>query len=81
MTEGRLKTESRNQECLTIIKREVTSNDLSKRRVRPRTHSVVGGRGLAALLLPNSIFLIAGTGYITNISVCIKCQSNVDIFC
>ena len=45
MTEGRLETESRCQECLAIIKGEVTSNNLSKRRVRTRTHGVVGGRG------------------------------------
>lgn len=55
MTEGRLETESRSQECLTIIKREVTSNDLSKRRVRTRTHGVVGGRGLVAPLLPDLV--------------------------
>lgn len=48
MTEGRLETESRCQECLAIIKGEVTSNNLSKRRVRTRTHGVVGGRGLVA---------------------------------
>ena len=37
MTEGRLETESRCRECLAIIKGEVTSNNLSKRRVRTRT--------------------------------------------
>ena len=45
MTEGRVETESRCQECLAIIKGEVTSNNLSKCRVRTRTHGVVGGRG------------------------------------
>ena len=52
MTEGRLETESRCQECLAIIKGEVTSNNLSKRRVRTRTHGVVGGRGLVAPSYP-----------------------------
>ena len=52
MTEGRLETESRCQECLAIIKGEITSNDLSKRRVRIRTHGVVGGRGLVAPSYP-----------------------------
>lgn len=46
MTEGKLETESRCQKCSAIIKGETTSNDLSKRRVRFRTHGVVGGRGL-----------------------------------
>ena len=52
MTEGRLETESRRRECLAIIKGEVTSNNLSKRRVRTRTHGVVGGRGLVAPSYP-----------------------------
>ena len=52
MTEGRVETESRCQECLAIIKGEITSNDLSKRRVRSRTHGVVGGRGLVAPSYP-----------------------------
>lgn len=52
MTEGRLETESRSRECLAIIKGEVTSNNLSKRRVRTRTHGVVGGRGLVAPSYP-----------------------------
>ena len=52
MTEGRLETESRCRECLAIIKGEVTSNNLSKRRVRTRTHGVVGGRGLVAPSYP-----------------------------
>ena len=52
MTEGRLETESRCQECLAIIKGEVTSNNLSKRRVRTRTHGVVGGRGLVTPSYP-----------------------------
>ena len=52
MTEGRLETESRCQECLAIIKGEVTGNNLSKRRVRTRTHGVVGGRGLVAPSYP-----------------------------
>lgn len=52
MTDGRLETESRCQECLAIIKGEVTSNNLSKRRVRIRTHGVVGGRGLVAPSYP-----------------------------
>ena len=59
MTEGRLETESRCRECLAIIKGEVTSNNLSKRRVRIRTHGVVGGRGLVA---PSYPILVAGTG-------------------
>lgn len=54
MTEGRLETESRCRECLAIIKGEVTSNNLSKRRVRTRTHGVVGGRGLVAPSYPIS---------------------------
>ena len=54
MTEGRLETESRCQECLAINKGEITSNDLSKRRVRIRTHGVVGGRGLVAPSYPIS---------------------------
>ena len=52
MAEGRLETESRCQECLAIIKGEITSNNLSKRRVRTRTHGVVGGRGLVAPSYP-----------------------------
>ena len=52
MTEGRLETESRCRECLAVIKGEVTSNNLSKRRVRTRTHGVVGGRGLVAPSYP-----------------------------
>jgi len=52
MTEGRLETESRCRECLAIIKGEVISNNLSKRRVRTRTHGVVGGRGLVAPSYP-----------------------------
>lgn len=52
MTEGRLETESRCRECLAIIKGEVTSNNLSKRRVRTRTHGVVGGRGLVTPSYP-----------------------------
>ena len=52
MTEGGLETESRCRECLAIIKGEVTSNNLSKRRVRTRTHGVVGGRGLVAPSYP-----------------------------
>ena len=54
MTEGRLETESRCRECLAIIKGEVISNNLSKRRVRTRTHGVVGGRGLVAPSYPIS---------------------------
>ena len=52
MTEGRVETESRCQECLAIIKGEVISNNLSKRRVRTRTHGVVGGRGGVAPSYP-----------------------------
>ena len=55
MTEGRLETESRCRECLAIIKGEVTSNNLSKRRVRTRTHGVVGGTGVSHPLLPDFI--------------------------
>ena len=58
MTEGRLETESRCQECLAIIKGEVTSNNLSKRRVRTRTHGVVGGRGLVAPSYPISDLML-----------------------
>ena len=57
MTEGRVETESRCQECLAIIKGEITSNDLSKRRVRSRTHGVVGGRGLVAPSYPISSYV------------------------
>lgn len=58
MTEGRLETENRCRECLAIIIGEVTSNnDLSKRRVRTRTHGVVGGRGLVAPSYPIEIIL------------------------
>ena len=63
MTEGRLETESRCQECLAIIKGEVTSNNLSKRRVRTRTHGVVGGRGLVAPSYPiydSVVLLLSG---------------------
>ena len=59
MTEGRLETESRCQECLAIIKGEVTSNNLSKRRVRTRTHGVVGGRGLVAPSYPIKLWFCA----------------------
>lgn len=53
MTEGRLETDSRSQECLAIIKREVTSNNLSKRRVRVRTHGLLwGGRRLVTASYP-----------------------------
>ena len=55
MTEGRLETESRRRECLAIIKGEVTSNNLSKRRVRTRTHGVVVGRGLVAPSYPIAV--------------------------
>lgn len=59
MTEGRLETESRCRECLAIIKGEVTSNNLSKRRVRTRTHGVVGGRGLVTPSYPITVHFIA----------------------
>lgn len=52
MTEGRLEVESKSQECLVIIKREVTSNILPKRRVPSSTHGVVGGRRLATASYP-----------------------------
>ena len=52
MTEGRLEVESKSQECLVIIKREVTSNNLPKRRVPSSTHGVVGGRRLATASYP-----------------------------
>lgn len=52
MTEGRLEVESKSQECLVIIKREVTSNILPKRRVPSGTHGVVGGRRLATASYP-----------------------------
>lgn len=54
MTEGRLEVESKSQECLVIIKREVTSNNLPKRRVLSSTHGVVGGRRLATASYPIS---------------------------
>ena len=54
MTEGRLEVESKSQECLVIIKREVTSNNLPKRRVPSGTHGVVGGRRLATASYPIS---------------------------
>ena len=60
MTDGRLEVESKSQECLVIIKREVTSNNLPKRRVLSSTHGVVGGRRLATASYPiilNSINL------------------------
>ena len=72
MTDGRLEVESKSQECLVIIKREVTSNNLPKRRVLSSTHGVVGGRRLATasypieerfshfvLFLPESGFLVS----------------------
>ena len=52
MTEGRLETESRGRECLAVIKGEIANNNLSKRRVRTRTHGVVGGRRLATASYP-----------------------------
>ena len=58
MTEGRLEVESKSQECLVIIKREVTSNNLPKRRVLSSTHGVVGGRRLVTAsysICPKSI--------------------------
>ena len=54
MTDGRLEVESKSQECLVIIKREVTSNNLPKRRVLSSTHGVVGGRRLATASYPIS---------------------------
>lgn len=59
MTDGRLEVESKSQECLVIIKREVTSNNLPKRRVLSSTHGVVGGRRLATAsypICPKSLF-------------------------
>ena len=56
MTEDRLEVESKSQECLVIIKREVTSNDLLKRRVPSSTHGVVGGRRLATASYPIMLF-------------------------
>ena len=44
MTEGRLEVESKSQECLVIIKREFTSNNLPNRRVPNGTHGGVRGR-------------------------------------
>lgn len=55
MTDGRLEVESKSQECLVIIKREVTSNNLPKRRVLSSTHGVVGGRRLATASYPISV--------------------------
>lgn len=54
MTDGRLEVENKSQECLVIIKREVTSNNLPKRRVLSSTHGVVGGRRLATASYPIS---------------------------
>ena len=58
MTEGRLEVESKSQECLVIIKREVTSNNLPKRRVLSSTHGVVGGRRLVTASYPIYCFCI-----------------------
>ena len=69
MTEGRLETESRCRECLAIIKGEVTSNNLSKRRVRTRTHGVVGGRGLVT---PSYPIISTGGGFAVRISYTAK---------
>lgn len=55
MTDGRLEVESKSQECLVIIKREVTSNNLPKRRVLSSTHGVVGGRRLVTASYPISL--------------------------
>lgn len=52
MTEGRLEVESKSQECLVIVKREVTNNNLPKRRVLSSTHGVVGGRRLVTASYP-----------------------------
>lgn len=52
MTEGRLEVESKSQECLVILKRGFTSNNLPKRRVLSSTHGVVGGRRLATASYP-----------------------------
>ena len=62
MTDGRLEVESKSQECLVIIKREVTSNNLPKRRVLSSTHGVVGGRRLVTASYPivMGIFRSAG---------------------
>lgn len=57
MTEGRLEVESKSQECLVTIKREVTSNNLPKRRVPSSTHGVVGGRRSATACYPIKIEL------------------------
>ena len=54
MTEGRLEVESKSQECLVIIKREFTSNNLPKRRVLSSMHGVVGGRRLVTASYPIS---------------------------
>ena len=59
MTEGRLEVESKSQECLVIIKREVTSNNLPKRRVLSSTHGVVGGRRLVTASYPICYSFIA----------------------
>ena len=78
MTEGGLETESRCRECLAIIKGEVTSNNLSKRRVRTRTHGVVGGRGLVAPSYPIGIGCKIPDGIcITNAKPVIKAEKNI----
>ena len=64
MTEGRLETESRGRECLAVIKGEIANNNLSKRRVRTRTHGVVGGRRLVTASYPIAVF---SAGSIINI--------------
>lgn len=64
MTEGRLEVESKSQECLVIIKREVTSNNLPKRRVLSSTHGVVGGRRLVTASYPITEFILLSFAYI-----------------
>lgn len=40
------------KECSQVLKGEVANNNLSKRRVRTRTHGVVGGRRLDTVSYP-----------------------------
>jgi len=56
MTEGGVKNKGEVRECLAAIKGEVTNNNLSKCRVRIRTHGVVRGMRLAIASYP--IFII-----------------------
>ena len=88
MTDGRLEVESKSQECLVIIKREVTSNNLPKRRVLSSTHGVVGGRRLATASYPIIAFAkerSCRSGFdisvISSVAVCAWCPSGGVVDC